>query len=161
MSFNATSDLTCKYLTDVSRCPSVASCPLFSHITAPGNLKKLNQIFAVLISYLVLESTSCYIKQVSNWTLHIFGMQVFVSEQILYDKDGLHRHMHKGDSDGPLGIAGFKGHPLCRYADLFLAGLNVSFSLSLLGSPSEIFLVLQVLFEEILQWEWAIYTQST
>lgn len=41
---------------------------------------------------------------------------VFTSEQLLYTKEGLHAHKNKGDPDGPLKDANFKGHPKCRYA---------------------------------------------
>jgi hypothetical protein len=38
-----------------------------------------------------------------------------VSEQVLYSKADLDRHMRTGDDAGPLAEAGFKGHPLCRF----------------------------------------------
>lgn len=39
---------------------------------------------------------------------------VFTSEQVLYTKQGLQVHKNKGDPDGPLKEANFKGHPKCR-----------------------------------------------
>lgn len=41
---------------------------------------------------------------------------VFTSEQVLYAKASLAVHMEKGDSEGPLKEANFKGHPKCRRA---------------------------------------------
>lgn len=41
--------------------------------------------------------------------------QVFISEQVLYSKSDLERHMRTGDDAGPLAESGFKGHPLCRF----------------------------------------------
>lgn len=40
--------------------------------------------------------------------------QVFVSEQELYSKAELERHQRGGDTQGPMALAGFKGHPECR-----------------------------------------------
>ena len=40
--------------------------------------------------------------------------QVFTSEQLLYTKAELHEHKTKGDSEGPLKEAQFKGHPKCQ-----------------------------------------------
>lgn len=39
---------------------------------------------------------------------------VFTSEQVLYTKAGLAQHKEKGDDEGPLKEANFKGHPKCR-----------------------------------------------
>lgn len=41
---------------------------------------------------------------------------VFTSEQVLYTKAGLAQHNAKGDDEGPLKEANFKGHPKCRCA---------------------------------------------
>ncbi|GMH45996.1 hypothetical protein BSKO_13960 [Bryopsis sp. KO-2023] len=43
------------------------------------------------------------------------GRKVFVSEQIVYGKNELARHLKQGDLEGPLAQAGFKGHPQCRF----------------------------------------------
>lgn len=40
--------------------------------------------------------------------------QVFTSEQLLYTKEGLLEHKQKGDAEGPLAEAQFKGHPRCQ-----------------------------------------------
>eukprot|EP00892_Ulva_mutabilis_P008487 jgi/Ulvmu1/600/UM001_0608.1 len=40
---------------------------------------------------------------------------VFTREQVLYTKEGLHIHKNKGDPDGPLKEANFKGHPKCSF----------------------------------------------
>jgi hypothetical protein len=42
-------------------------------------------------------------------------VQVFISEQVLYSKSDLERHMRTGDDVGPMAESGFKGHPLCRF----------------------------------------------
>eukprot|EP00878_Enallax_costatus_P026351 GHUV01028280.1.p1 GENE.GHUV01028280.1~~GHUV01028280.1.p1 ORF type:complete len:820 (+),score=339.54 GHUV01028280.1:679-3138(+) len=47
--------------------------------------------------------------------LCIKGRKVFISEQMLYTKPDLHRHLKTGDDAGPLAESGFKGHPLCRF----------------------------------------------
>lgn len=41
--------------------------------------------------------------------------QVFVCEQLLYNKSQLERHNRDGDEEGPLAGSSFKGHPLCRF----------------------------------------------
>ena len=43
-------------------------------------------------------------------------VQVFISEQILYNRQDLERHQRQGDLTGPLAESGFKGHPNCRCA---------------------------------------------
>ncbi|KXZ52810.1 hypothetical protein GPECTOR_8g196 [Gonium pectorale] len=43
------------------------------------------------------------------------GRKVFVSEQLLYSKEGLRRHQDTGDESGPLAESGFKGHPACKF----------------------------------------------
>uniref|UniRef100_A0A383VLU4 RING-type E3 ubiquitin transferase n=1 Tax=Tetradesmus obliquus TaxID=3088 RepID=A0A383VLU4_TETOB len=47
--------------------------------------------------------------------LCIKGRKVFISEQVLYSKSDLERHMRTGDDEGPMAESGFKGHPLCRF----------------------------------------------
>ena len=42
--------------------------------------------------------------------------QVFTAEQLLYTKEGLKEHKTKGDSEGALKDANFKGHPRCQCA---------------------------------------------
>lgn len=42
-------------------------------------------------------------------------VQVFISDQMLYSKADLEKHMRTGDDAGPLAESGFKGHPLCRF----------------------------------------------
>ena len=42
-------------------------------------------------------------------------LQVFISEQQLYGGKELERHMKGGDTEGPMAVAGFKGHPECRW----------------------------------------------
>eukprot|EP00887_Chlorella_sp_A99_P006106 scaffold22.g6106.t1 len=44
------------------------------------------------------------------------GAAVFVAEQQVYTKAQLDRHMKTGDLEGPMAVAGFKGHPDCRRA---------------------------------------------
>ncbi|KAG2453462.1 hypothetical protein HYH02_001683 [Chlamydomonas schloesseri] len=43
------------------------------------------------------------------------GRKVFVSEQLVYNKETLKRHLENGDESGPLAESGFKGHPLCKF----------------------------------------------
>ncbi|KAL4858640.1 E3 ubiquitin-protein ligase hel2 [Chlorella vulgaris] len=43
------------------------------------------------------------------------GRKVFVSEQQLYTKAELERHMRGGDVEGAMAAAGYKGHPECRF----------------------------------------------
>jgi hypothetical protein len=43
------------------------------------------------------------------------AVQVFISEQVLYSKSDLERHMRTGDDEGPMAESGFKGHPICRF----------------------------------------------
>ena len=50
-----------------------------------------------------------------------FCEQVFISEQILYNKQDLERHQRQGDLTGPLAESGFKGHPNCRCATWHIA----------------------------------------
>lgn len=57
----------------------------------------------VSCAYLLLPSNTSKYKQ------------VFISEQVLYSKADLERHMRTGDDAGPLAESGFKGHPLCRF----------------------------------------------
>ncbi|GFR43781.1 hypothetical protein Agub_g4897 [Astrephomene gubernaculifera] len=45
----------------------------------------------------------------------VTGRKVFVSEQLLYTRDGLRRHQDAGDESGPLAESGFKGHPPCKF----------------------------------------------
>jgi hypothetical protein len=47
---------------------------------------------------------------------------VFISEQVLYSKSDLERHMRTGDDEGPMAESGFKGHPLCRFCRCGRAG---------------------------------------
>lgn len=42
-------------------------------------------------------------------------LQVFISEQMLYDAAGLAQHMRSGDVEGPLAESGFLGHPACTF----------------------------------------------
>jgi E3 ubiquitin-protein ligase ZNF598 len=53
--------------------------------------------------------------QLSFCDICLESRQVFVGEQQLYDKEGLERHMRRGDLEGPLAEAGFKGHPRCNF----------------------------------------------
>jgi hypothetical protein len=48
-------------------------------------------------------------------SLGLSRCQVFISEQEVYSKSDLQRHMHQGDLIGPLAESGFKGHPSCRF----------------------------------------------
>ena len=41
--------------------------------------------------------------------------QIFVCEQLLYNKAQLERHNRQGDETGPLAESSFKGHPLCKF----------------------------------------------
>ncbi|KAG2439352.1 hypothetical protein HXX76_004711 [Chlamydomonas incerta] len=43
------------------------------------------------------------------------GRKVFVSEQLVYSKETLKRHLESGDESGPLAESGFKGHPNCKF----------------------------------------------
>ena len=43
-----------------------------------------------------------------------FLLQVFISEQILYTRADLGRHMRSGDVEGAMAESGFKGHPQCK-----------------------------------------------
>ncbi|KAF8068299.1 GLG1 [Scenedesmus sp. PABB004] len=47
--------------------------------------------------------------------LCVKGRKVFISEQVLYSRPDLERHMRTGDDAGPMAESGFKGHPLCRF----------------------------------------------
>lgn len=38
-----------------------------------------------------------------------------MSEQMVYSKETLKRHLESGDESGPLAESGFKGHPLCKF----------------------------------------------
>jgi hypothetical protein len=56
------------------------------------------------------------------------GRKVFVSEQLVYTKQQLQRHMKQGDDEGPMARSvGFKGHPLCQYCDKRFYGENEQF----------------------------------
>ena len=41
--------------------------------------------------------------------------QVFICEQLVYDKPALDKHNKVGDDTGPLAESGFKGHPPCNF----------------------------------------------
>ena len=45
------------------------------------------------------------------------GRNVFIAQQLLYTQSALDKHLVSGTSDAgnPLGQAGFKGHPMCRF----------------------------------------------
>ena len=43
------------------------------------------------------------------------GRKVFPSEQVLYSRSDLARHYKRGDTEGPMKEAGFKGHPSCHF----------------------------------------------
>ena len=45
------------------------------------------------------------------------GRNVFIAQQLLYSQSALDKHLVSGASDAgnPLGQAGFKGHPMCRF----------------------------------------------
>ena len=56
------------------------------------------------------------------------GRKVFISEQVVYNKQQLQRHMKQGDDDGPMARAvGFKGHPLCHFCNTRYYGDNEQF----------------------------------
>eukprot|EP00890_Picochlorum_soloecismus_P004624 jgi/Picsp_1/5162/NSC_02525-R1_protein len=53
------------------------------------------------------------------------GRKVFLSEQLIYSKNELERHMRRGDEDGPMSnYSGFKGHPECRFCRRRFYGEN-------------------------------------
>jgi hypothetical protein len=54
-------------------------------------------------------------------------IQVFIPEQIAYNKADLDRHMRSGDLAGPLAESGFKGHPQCRFCHKRFYGDNELF----------------------------------
>ncbi len=47
--------------------------------------------------------------------LHTYPTQVFISEQLVYNKAALNQHMARGETEGPMAEAGFTGHPMCKY----------------------------------------------
>lgn len=56
------------------------------------------------------------------------GRKVFISEQIMYKKDKLDKHMRSGDDQGPMSSSsGFKGHPECRFCRRRFYGENEIF----------------------------------
>lgn len=53
------------------------------------------------------------------------GRKVFLSEQLIYSKNELERHMRRGDEEGPMSnFSGFKGHPECRFCRRRFYGEN-------------------------------------
>lgn len=70
------------------------------------HIKGLNELKRVVHTHLSMSFCELCLKH----------RPVFPSEQVLYTKKLLEQHMSKGDEDGPLKEANFKGHPKCRYA---------------------------------------------
>ena len=54
----------------------------------------------------------------------LLGRKIFISQQVLYSKSGLERHLASGaaDAGNALGEAGFKGHPRCAFCSLHFFG---------------------------------------
>ncbi|KAL4444334.1 hypothetical protein ABPG75_012071 [Micractinium tetrahymenae] len=55
------------------------------------------------------------------------GRKVFISEQQVYTKGELERHLRGGDVEGPMAVSGFKGHPECRFCRRRFYGENELF----------------------------------
>lgn len=105
------------YFDDGSHCEELKSLCSFSHpLIADGktfsSLKALKQ---------ELKAT----KNAQFCSICLEGRRVFVSEQILYTKSQLQKHMKHGDDEGPMSrSAGFKGHPECAYCSKRFYGEN-------------------------------------
>lgn len=53
------------------------------------------------------------------------GRKVFLSEQLVYTKSQLNKHLKQGDDEGPMStFSGFKGHPECVYCSKRFYGEN-------------------------------------
>jgi E3 ubiquitin-protein ligase ZNF598 len=50
--------------------------------------------------------------------------KVFISEQELYSKSSLERHLRQGDTKGSLAATTFKGHPFCKWCKAYYYGEN-------------------------------------
>lgn len=74
----------------------------------------------VCLLALSIGSFSAFPSNAFHLDLHMAAvtMQVFLSEQVLYQPDQLRSHQQHGDYEGPLADSGFTGHPYCRFTSI-------------------------------------------
>ncbi len=105
------------YFDDASHCEGLKSMCRFSHpLIADGkrftSLKSLKQ---------ELKAS----RNAQFCPICLEGRKVFISEQLLYTKNQLSKHLKQGDDDGPMSRStGFKGHPECAYCSKRFYGEN-------------------------------------
>lgn len=105
------------YFDDTSHCEELKSMCRFSHpLIRDGkrfsSLKALKQ---------ELKAT----QNAQFCPICVEGRKVFISEQLIYTKQQLNKHMKQGDDDGPMSRStGFKGHPECVYCSKRFYGEN-------------------------------------
>ena len=96
------------YFDDGTHCNELKKLCSFSHPLAQ-NGKRFNSIKA-------LQQELRNNHNVQFCPICLEGRKVFISEQLVYTKSQLNKHMKYGDDEGPMStFSGFKGHPECVY----------------------------------------------
>lgn len=105
------------YFDDASHCEELMNMCRFSHPLI-GNGRRFSSLKA-------LKQELKASRNAQFCPICLEGRKVFISEQLIYTKNQLNKHMKQGDDEGPMSRStGFKGHPECVYCSKRFYGEN-------------------------------------